>query len=167
MCTIIVQQPPGIPLLRVHNLNSMVARVPTHVPASWGPSVYCRRSSLHVSCMQLIPQNPSALGLRRLQGIFTCARLECTIHTTCSFSLIRPYIYMDFNTHIPGGHLRGPLTRPDYWADLLHIGTNVWSPLHRAQRSGPVHKPPSLKLSLLQRRDYWVLWWLTRQFLKG
>jgi len=79
MCTILVQQLHIIFLLGVHNLNSMVARVPTHVPAPQGPSVYCRRTNLHVSCMQLIPKNPNALEPRRLWGIFTYARPKCTI----------------------------------------------------------------------------------------
>jgi len=35
MCPILVQQPPIISLLGVHNLNNMAARVPTHVPALW------------------------------------------------------------------------------------------------------------------------------------
>jgi len=40
---------------------------------------------------------------------------------------------MDFNTRIPGAHLRGPLTRPDHRADLLHTGADVRSPKHRAK----------------------------------
>jgi len=52
--------------LGVHNLNSMVVGVPTHVPASWGPFATVGVLAFYVSCMQLTPENPSALGPRRL-----------------------------------------------------------------------------------------------------
>jgi len=61
------------------NLNRMVVRVPTHVPALGVPFVHRRRTSLYVSSMQLIPQNH--LGLRPYIECFTCARPECTKHT--------------------------------------------------------------------------------------
>jgi len=71
--------------------------------------------------MQLSHENPSALGPWHLQGIFTCARPECTIHTTCTFLLTRPFIHIRVSTHASlGAHLCGPLSRPDHRADLLH-----------------------------------------------
>ena len=77
------------------NLNRMTARVPTHVPASGVQFVHCRCTSLYVSCMKLIPQNPSALGLRRYKECFTCARPKFTKHTIRlihALSLTRPYM---------------------------------------------------------------------------
>jgi len=78
-------------------------------------------------------QNPNALGLRHLWKILTCARPECSIHTTCTFFAdpaiyIYIYIYMNLNTCIHGAHLRGPLTRPDHRAYLLDQSVDVRSP---------------------------------------
>jgi len=46
--------------LRVQNLNSMVVRVPTHVPALQEHLFYLL--SIHVPCMQSILGNPNPYG---------------------------------------------------------------------------------------------------------
>jgi len=138
MCTILVQQLHIISLLGMHNLNSMAARYQLMYQHHGAHLFIVGVLAFTYHACGLSPKNPSALGPRRLYGIFTCTRPECTIHTTFTFSLIKPYIYMDFNTRIPRIHLRDPLTRPDHRTDLLHADVNVRSPQHRVQRSGPV-----------------------------
>jgi len=84
MRTILVQQPLESFLLGVHNLSSMAARVPTHVPALGGHMSTIGAQAFTYHACSLSP-NPHALGLRRFREYFTCARLECTKQTTRSF----------------------------------------------------------------------------------
>jgi len=145
MCTTFVQQPHKIFLLGVHNLNSMAGRVPTHVPASRGPFVYCRRTSLHISCMQLISKIPSALGLRCL-GKYLLVLDPNVLYTPHALFRWSGLIYMNDNPNI---YLRGPLTRPNHQANLLNLGADVRSPKRWALCSGPVHKPRMFELKLI------------------
>ena len=132
----------------VHNLSAATAqnlfslecinlnRMATRVPALGVQSVYCRRTSLYISCMQLIPQNPSALGLRRYRECFTCTRSECTKHTLRPINtlcwpdqtLYVLSIWMKVNAHIPRAHSCGPSTRPYERADLFDTDVDVRSP---------------------------------------
>jgi len=117
------------------NLNIMATKVPTHVPALGVQSVHCRRTSIYGPCMQLIPQNPSALELRRYRECFTYTRPECVKHTLRPINTLRwpdqalyvLSIWMKVNAHIPGAHSCGPSTRPDDRADLFNTGTDVRS----------------------------------------
>jgi len=133
------------------NLNRMAVRVPTHVLALGVQFVHRRRTSLHVSCMQLIPQNPSALGLRLHREYFTCTIPECTKHTLRPINTFywpdkalytKSYIKYTHESQYP--HTWSPFMWP-----IDSTRRPSWPVWHRhrcpiterwAQHSGPVHK---------------------------
>ena len=101
------------------NLNSMAAKVPTHVLALGVQFIHRRRTSLYVSCIQPVLQNPNALGLRLYGELFTGTRPECTNTPldpwTLFVDLTRPYsqkitlsIWMKVNTHLPRAYSDDP-----------------------------------------------------------
>ena len=76
-----------LPLLECKIFNSMTVRVPTHVLAC-GAIYSMGALCIHVSCMQSNLGNPNPDGSQRLQGLFTCARPDRAIQTTCMNSLV-------------------------------------------------------------------------------
>jgi len=93
----------------VRNLNSLVVKVPTHVPALWGPFVTVGALTFTYHACSLPLKTLVLLGL----GIFSVYLLVLdpnVLYTQHVFSLIRPYVYTGFNTRILGVHLCGPLT---------------------------------------------------------
>jgi len=108
--------------------------------------------SIHVSCMQSILGNPNPNGPYRLQWLFTCARPERVIHTTCmNFSRDLGHSYIWMITHY---YFRGPLTWPINATKLPRSDVDVWCrPLRsRCLRSGQYTRLPRSSYNLFQRR---------------
>ena len=102
MRTILVRQPHIIFPLGVHNLNSMVVRVPTHVPALGAHLSTVGIQAFTYRACSLFRKTLALLGLGILREYFTCVIPECTKHTTSPFSLTIPYtcwVYEWTSTH--------------------------------------------------------------------
>jgi len=81
------------------------------------------------------------------------------LYTPHALSLIRPFIYTDFNARIFGGPLMWPTisTRPPSRPSPHRCRCLMPMPM-----SGPVHKPPRLELELVPvKRLTARLWWPT------
>jgi len=113
----------------VHNLNNMATRVPTHVPALWSPSVTVGVLAFTYHACNLPLKTLALLGLGVSSGYLLVLDPN-VLYTPHALSLIKPCIYTGFNTRILRAHLRGPLSRPDHRANLLHAGADVRSPEH-------------------------------------
>jgi len=117
-----MQQLHKIFLLGVHNLNIMAAKVPTHVPTSWGPSVTVGALAFTYHACSLPLKILALLGIGIFRGYLLVLDSN-VLYTPHALSLIRPYIYTGFNTCIPG-----PLT----WPINLTWPPN-WHAPHRCQ----------------------------------
>jgi len=83
----------------------MATRVPTHVPALWGPSFTVGALAFTYHACSLPLKTLALLGLGVSSGYLLMLDPN-VLYTPHALSLIRPYIYTGFNTRILGAHLR-------------------------------------------------------------
>ena len=76
----------------------MAARVPTHVPAVWGPFVTVGVLVFTYHACSLFLETLTLLGLGVSSGYLLVLDPECTIHTTCTFA--GQALHIRVSTHV-------------------------------------------------------------------